>query len=44
MSEKYELVKNYYDTGMWSMAKVRNAVAKNWITKDEFKMITGEMY
>ena len=41
MSEKFTTVKRNYDLGMWDEAKVRKAVAKNWITVDEFKLITG---
>lgn len=43
-SPKYEKVKNYYDTGLWSKAKVHNAVVKGWITEAEFEEITGEPY
>ena len=43
MSEKFELVKRYYDEGLWNIARVRNAVGK-WITKAEYKQITGETY
>ncbi len=39
---KFEMVKRYYDLGLWDEAKVRVAVAKNWITADEFKAITGK--
>lgn len=40
MSEKYSVVKDYYDTGLWSLARVRKAVGR-WITAEEYKMITG---
>lgn len=43
-SPKYEKVKKYYDEGLWSIAKVHNAVVKGWITEDEFTEITGEPY
>ena len=43
-SKKFDLVKNYYDSGLWSIKKVRNAVAKGWITEEEFTEITGEPY
>lgn len=43
-SDKYELVKKYYNSKLWSEARVRNAVVKNWITKEEFKEITGKEY
>ena len=44
MSAKFEDVRKYYDLGVWSETKVRNAVAKGWITKEEFTQITGKNY
>lgn len=44
MSKKYKTVKNFYDRGLWSIARVRNAVEKNWITEEEFYFITGETF
>lgn len=44
MSPKFNKVKNYYDKGLWNLAMVRNAVVKNWITAEEFMLITGEPY
>ena len=41
---KFELVKTYYDKGLWSITRVKNAVVKNWITEEQFKEITGEDY
>lgn len=43
-SAKYELVKRYYDSGLWGKAAVRNAVVKGWITPAEYTEITGEPY
>lgn len=43
-SEKFELVKSYYDSGLWKKKAVKNAVKKNWITADEYEEITGEVY
>ena len=43
-SPKFEKVKAYYDTGVWSIERVRLAVTKNWITPEEFEEITGEVY
>lgn len=43
MSDKYQLVKDYYDKGLWDKQKVYNAVGR-WITKEEYKEITGEVY
>ena len=44
MSKKYNLVKKYYDQGLWSEKRVRDAVIKGWITEGEYKEITGEDY
>lgn len=44
MSAKYELVKRYYDEGLWNIDRVRRAVVKNWITAEEYEQITGEPY
>lgn len=44
MSKRYKTVKEYYDLGVWSAAKVRNAVLRGWITEAEYTQITGEAY
>jgi uncharacterized XkdX family phage protein len=44
MSKHYNKVKKWFDMGMWSIEVVKSAVKKGWITKDEFKEITGEEY
>ena len=44
MSAKFEEVKSYYDMGIWSEKKVRNAVIKDWITATEFQLITGHLF
>lgn len=44
MSPKFEKVKGYYDNGFWNKKMVRNAVAKAWITADEYALIVGEDY
>ena len=44
MSNKYEFVKAAYERGSCNKAMVRNAVAKNWITREEYALITGEEY
>ena len=44
MSDKFELVKSYYDKGLWTKIMVRNAVIKNWITETEYEEITGDEY
>ena len=41
MSAKYELVKSYYDRGLWSDDRVRAAVGK-WITEGEAAEILKE--
>lgn len=43
-SAKYNLIKKYYDDGLWNTARVRNAVLKSWITVTEYEEITGEVY
>ena len=43
-SPKYDLVKGYYDHGLWSIDRVHKAVEKGWITADEYFEITGEPY
>lgn len=43
-SPKFELVKSYYDSGFWKKKAVKNAVAKGWITAEEYEEITGEIY
>lgn len=40
MSPKFELVKSYYDRGLWSEERVRKAVGK-WITQEECDIILG---
>lgn len=44
MSKKFKKVKNYYDSGLWTIEMVRQAVVKNWITVEEFETITGQPY
>lgn len=43
-SEKFELVKGYYESGQWGKKAVRNAVKKGWITAEEYEEITNEVY
>lgn len=43
-SEKYELVKGYYEAGLWKKKAVKNAVVKGWITAEEYEEIVGEPY
>lgn len=44
MSAKFEKVKRYYDSELWNKTMVRNAVVKQWITAEEYKLITGDDY
>ncbi len=44
MSKHFEKVKDYYDRGLWSVEKVRQAVVKGWITEEEFELIVGYEY
>ena len=41
---KFEMVKNFYDNGLWKEKRVRDAVVKGWISPENFKEITGEDY
>lgn len=43
-SEKFDLVKGYYDSGEWKKKAVKNAVKRHWITADEYHEIVGEPY
>lgn len=43
-SKNFAKVKKYYDNKLWSVSMVRNAVAKGWITEDEFVEIVGVKY
>jgi len=44
VSKHFKKVKMYYDSGLWSIERVRNAVVKGWITAEEYKIITDEEY
>ncbi len=43
-SERFELVKYYYDRKLWRKPRVAKAVECGWITADEYAEITGEQY
>ena len=43
-SKKYLMVKQFYIDGYWTKDMVKMAVVKNWITAEEYKLITGEDY
>lgn len=40
----FATVKRNYDKGLWNLNMVRMAVRKAVITKEEFKVITGQDY
>jgi len=40
----YDLIKSYYDRGLWSITRVRNAVVKEVVTAVQFLAITGQTY
>ena len=44
MSKNYAKVKNFYDRGLWSEARVKNAVRARWLTPAEYELITSEKY
>ena len=44
MSKICEKIKEYYNTGLWSEARVRNMVIKGIITEEEYKAIIGKEY
>lgn len=44
-SKNFYKIKGYYDSGLWSIDKVRAVVGKPLgITAEEFKEITGQDY
>ena len=44
MSKIYDKIKSYYDSGLWSEARVRNMVVKEIITEEEYASIVGKEY
>lgn len=40
----YERIKKYYELGVWSKERVRQAVVKGWLSAEEYRGITGEDY
>ena len=44
MSNVYEKIKGYYNTGLWSEERVRNMVVKGIITEEEYASIVGKEY
>lgn len=43
-SEKFDLVKGFYESGVWKKKAVKNAVVKGWITAEEYTEIVGEEF
>ncbi len=43
MSKNYEKVKRFYETGLWTLGMIHNAV-DCWITSEEYQKITGKEY
>ena len=44
-SKNFEMIKTYYDNGLWSKERVHNVVGKkNGISSAEYEKITGEPY
>lgn len=41
---KFDKVNEYYINGLWNINRVKNAVIKQWITEEEFELITGKAY
>ena len=44
MRDICEKIKSYYDSGLWSINRVKNMVIKGIITEEEYKEITEEDY
>lgn len=44
MSKNFEKVKDYYDRGLWSKERVKQAVIQGWITEEEYTLIVNEPY
>lgn len=42
--EWFEKIKLYYETGLWDINRVKDAVVKGKITAEQFKEITGQDY
>ena len=41
---KFSIVRAYYTMGLWNKKRVHQAVECEWITKDEYLLMTGEVY
>ena len=43
-SKNFEKVMEYYKRNLWNLQRVYDAVQKQWITKNEYKEITGKEF
>lgn len=43
-SEKFQMIKDFYDRGQWKKKAVKNVVNRGWITAEEYEEIVGEPY
>ena len=43
-SEKFDMVKGFYESGVWKKKAIKNAVIKGWITEVEYAEIIGEPF
>lgn len=41
---KFEMVKKFYQKKLWGLGRVSDAVSSGWITKEQFKEITGKEF
>ena len=44
MSNNFNKIKSYYNSGLWNEARVRNMVIKGILTEEEYKDIIGNEY
>ena len=40
----FDRIQRWYNQGLWDIEKVKDAVRKGVITKEQYKEITGEQY
>ena len=38
--QKFDLVKKYFEAGLWDLGRVENAVWMGWISEAQFEAIT----
>lgn len=44
MSKYFDMIKGFYDKGLWKEDRVCDAVIKGWITAEEYEIIIGNPY